>query len=55
MSRNINNEEWLKEKEEFHKYAMEIKKLRDEDRRHGYSIITIRADEYNVDENGFLI
>lgn len=55
MRRYIKDEEWLKEKEEFHKYAMEIKKLRDEERRRGYSIITIRADEFNVDKNGFLI
>ena len=55
MRRNLSNEEWLKEKEEFHKYAIEIKKLRDEERRRGYSINTIRVDEYNVDENGFLL
>ena len=55
MRRNINSAEWLKEKEEFHKYVMEIKKLRDEERQRGYSIITVRADEYTVDENGFLL
>ena len=48
---NRNSEEWLREKEEWHKYAMELKKCRQEESTRGYLLVH-GDDDYFVNQDG---
>ena len=55
MEKNIRNEEWLKMKEEIHKQALEFKRLREEEKKRGYSIRVVNDGVYTIDKEGFFI
>ena len=55
MKKVVRNEEWLKMKEEIHNQAMEIKRLREEEKKRGYSISVRNDGQYRIDKEGFFI
>ena len=54
MIKCLRDDDWLKQKEEFHRHAMEIKRIRDEERKRGYSMATYGEIMYKVSKDGLV-